>query len=138
MKTSVIGTYEELDHFLAAVNERFGDPSAMVCLMYVGWGNKQNAMPAIWSEWSDLDRVVLLHFVGMDGMDSVPLKVSLDEPGLTNEGGLAQFQIRPIAAGVWTISPSLNIPGQLHAFLVIHGVPEPAPWESRIILATSY
>jgi hypothetical protein len=34
-----------------------------------------------------------------------------------------------IVPGVWALNPSLNIPGVIHVFVLLYGVPNPAPWE---------
>ena len=36
-----------------------------------------------------------------------------------------------LGPGVWDVSKSVHVEGQMHAFLTIVGVPEPAPWELR-------
>lgn len=32
---------------------------------------------------------------------------------------------------VWEVLPSVHIPGQLHAYVTIIGVPSPAPWQDK-------
>lgn len=43
------------------------------------------------------------------------------------------FGLERIAPGVWVLNPSLLVPGVLHAFVVVVGVPEPAPWEDPFV-----
>lgn len=42
----------------------------------------------------------------------------------------SHWQLVRLGPGVWDISPSVHVPGQLHAFLTLVDVPEPAPWSS--------
>ena len=39
------------------------------------------------------------------------------------------WQLMKLGSSVWEITPSLNISGQIHAFVTLVGVPDPAPWE---------
>lgn len=66
-----------------------------------------------------------------------PLEINLDGP-LVNQslGTLEAFGIDKICPGVWNLTPSFNVPEAIHAFVTIYGVPDPAPWESSIILLT--
>lgn len=41
------------------------------------------------------------------------------------------------APGIWCLSPSLNVPGLVHAFVVLYGVPDPAPFDKRILVVTN-
>ena len=46
---------------------------------------------------------------------------------------LLTFGVRRVSPGLWHLDPSLNIPGQIHVFVVLYDVPTPAPWENQII-----
>ena len=46
----------------------------------------------------------------------------------SNEAG-PTWKLRQLAADVWEVSPSVNLIGAYHGFLVIRGVPCPAPWQ---------
>jgi len=66
----------------------------------------------------------------------IPLHVDRDGPVVAPAPGgleLMSFGAVPVGAGVWLLEPSLNIPGQLHAFVVLVDVPAPAPWQRQII-----
>ena len=43
----------------------------------------------------------------------------------------SHWQLVRLGPGVWDISPSVVVQGQLHAFLTLVDVPEPAPWLDR-------
>jgi hypothetical protein len=66
--------------------------------------------------------------------DLYRLLVQEGDPTLTNDGELLAFGAVQISSGVWAITPSLNVPGQLHAFVVIRDVPSPAPWERQLVV----
>lgn len=40
-----------------------------------------------------------------------------------------RWSLVKLGPGVWDVSPSVVVPGQIHAFVTLVGVPEPAPWE---------
>jgi hypothetical protein len=126
MGTSVITTPLELRQFLSVVEAELGDPAASVGLLFVRW-ELGSMMSAHW------ERGLLVLRPG-DGSE-VKLQVSLEAPVVTWDG-LEAFHVRRICDGVWALAPSLNIPGELHAFVVLHGVPDPAPWE-RLVLRVS-
>ena len=61
------------------------------------------------------------------------LPLSAGEPRLSEQGEVEMFGAEKIASGMWALSPSLNMPGIIHAFVVLDGVPDPAPWERMIV-----
>jgi len=58
---------------------------------------------------------------------SVPVKSNMYE--LRPDGSMEIFGLRQLGPGTWRVAPSVNIPGQIHAFVILCGVPDPAPWE---------
>jgi hypothetical protein len=60
----------------------------------------------------------------------LPLPISPDGPRLTSDG-LEAFGIDRVAPSLWALTPSLNIPDFIHAFMVLYDAPNPAPWESE-------
>jgi hypothetical protein len=60
----------------------------------------------------------------------IPILIRRGQPELHADGSIKIFGSRKIGPGTWAVTPSLNIPEVIHAFLVLCGVPEPAPWES--------
>jgi len=46
------------------------------------------------------------------------------KPGMT----LSRWGLRRLGPGVWTLSPSVHVHGDLHAYVTVVGVPEPAPF----------
>lgn len=39
--------------------------------------------------------------------------------------------LEQLGPGVWSVEPSVIIPGLLHAFVTMVNVPEPAPWSKK-------
>ena len=44
------------------------------------------------------------------------------------DGSMKCYAMRQIGPHTWKIDPSVNIPGLIHAFVVLCNVPEPPPW----------
>lgn len=63
-----------------------------------------------------------------------PLRVELGQLQIGEDGELKNFGAMQVTPGVWWLTPSLNAEGVIHAFLVLYGVQDPAPWERRILL----
>jgi hypothetical protein len=141
--SSVVTTQRELLDYLDRVQEATGDPAAGTCLMFVPW------MPAVLTEnnkpvdyvaaWDAGTGVMLLDFVDGQQRRALPLEISMEPPLLRRvlEGAMVRYQARKICNGIWALNPSLNIPEMMHGYVVLHGVPDPAPWEKRIVLASA-
>ena len=129
---AVIVNLDELTQYLEGARARFGDPAKPVFLLAVNFSpitKLQNGdvraqyNPAISSLTLDFGGSLLTIEISPDG-------------AIFEKDKLLAFHIRKLCSGIWAISPSLNMPGILHAFLVLHNVPEPAPWERMIFLAS--
>lgn len=111
-----------------------GDASAPVCQMFFHFRpnlltDEDDVLACDWSA----DGLLLLRF----GARLLPVPVRAGAPVITPAGDLEAFGATPITGDVWALSPSLNVPGALHGFVVLYGVPTPAPWEQLIVLAAS-
>lgn len=124
-------TMSEVQQWVEGAIAEFGDPAIPVGQIFAKFvtepSPEQELILGAWHEKK-------LHIDFGGGWMPVPV----DESGPTvNEAGqLAAFGIRKICPGFWSIWPSLNMPGIIHVFAHIYGVPEPAPWESMIIIPT--
>lgn len=115
----------------------FLDPSEPVCQLFFHFeagGLVHYDREELACAWSQDRGVLLLHF-GDAGV--MPVSVRAGEPTIAADGVLEAFGATPITGDVWALSPSLNVPGSLHGFVVLYGVPTPAPWEQLIVLAAS-
>lgn len=137
MNTSVVTTREELFEFQAAAALGTGDPAGAVCLLCVSWDKGPGVDFDLCAMWEQEEKTLLLLMVDEEGIRTLPVPVSTEDV-VIEDGRLRAFHVRKISRGTWALAPSLNIPGELHAFVVLHDVPDPAPWESLIILATSF
>lgn len=124
------GVRELLDWCEGAERE-FGDASVPIGLMFVRLGHEGVGAELIDQDLTArADGVVLtLKLFG----DDVDLPISNDGPCI-EDGSLVAFGIRQVQAGLWHLTPSLNLPGVLHAFVVLYDVPSPAPWERLIYI----
>lgn len=101
-------TFAEVAEWCAGAAEQFGDPSGM-----------------LYGELTLLLGPALPLF---------PLPVGAGQYELNEFGELMAYGVVRVASDVWAIAPSLNAEGLIHAFIVLYGVPDPAPWERRIVL----
>lgn len=134
---SALTTIADVDAWRIGAGLEFGDASSPVCQMFFRFeadihGYEQDALACGWSN----GRLILVIGGGSDDeVMAIPLRAG--KPELTPSDDLVAFGATPITGDVWAVSPSLNIPGVLHGFVVLYGVPTPAPWEQRIVLASS-
>lgn len=126
---AVVLNRPELDRFLALAKRDLGDPSQPVFVL--------SANCSKFPEPGDITARFHAGNLLLDLGGDRPLVVPVDPDGpVVKDGKLAAFHIRKLGHGAWALSPSLNMPGILHAFIVVHGAPDPAPWERTIFLAT--
>jgi hypothetical protein len=58
----------------------------------------------------------------------IPVDPSLKEMGPKPDGSFVWGLIQ-LGSTVWEVHPSVHLPGQLHAYVTLIGVPSPAPWD---------
>ena len=134
MTSSVVNNAMELAEFLEAADEGLGDPASSVCLILARWSDGPCTTPDIIARWDGT--AVQLQIVQPDG-DPVSITLRIEEAGpVIDDTTLQAFGARKFTGGAWALEPSLNMPGILHGFVVITGVPDPPPWKRRIVLAT--
>lgn len=128
-------TQAELLEWCGGAEREFGDPAAVIGQIFVRY------QPTAYPRTGDitavynhrLSRLSIDLFGAENGLDSVfPVALHVDGPEFTDDS-LVAFGVSEIAPGLWSLTPSLNVPELLHVFVVLYAVPEPAPWESRIL-----
>lgn len=133
--TTVLTEPGELATLLQSyMDETGGDPAEVVCQVLVPWHPDITRLRDVRPQYNHRERVLLLDFTHADVVP-VPISESC-EPVVVN-GEIEAYGLRKACAGVWALAPSLLIPGLVHCYMVFHGVPDPAPWESRIILVSA-
>lgn len=124
-------TFADVAEWCAGAAMQFGDPSAVVCQLFFQWREDLRAAAGDLACGLHGDEVALV--LGPDV--ALPIPLQLGEPEISDEGVIT-FGTDLIAPGLWAVTPSFNMPGVIHAFVVLYGVPDPAPWEKRIVLPT--
>lgn len=129
--------FDELRQWLRGAEEAFGDPSRPVCQLFFRW-SELSCSPAqqelICTRSQNVGEITLWMAPVM------PLDVSVAEGDaritrIEADSAIKAFGAKRIAPGLWYLNPSFNFPGVIHAFVVLYGVPDPAPWEKRIHMA---
>jgi hypothetical protein len=115
-------------------DETDGDPAEIVCLLLTPWHPELTRMRDVRPTWDGGERILSLLFTYANAHVPVPISETL-EPIIVDDV-IHAYGLRKATKGVWALAPSLQIPGVVHCYLVFHGVPDPAPWESRIIVVS--
>lgn len=125
-------TCAEVAAWCAGAAEEFGDPSAPVCQIFLRWQDEPEAYRGdeLVCGMNHGDLALLLG----EGFPPFQFPVVAGRPQLDERGYVMAYGASCVTAGVWAITPSLNALGLIHGFVVLHGVPDPAPWERRIVL----
>lgn len=126
-------TADQVSRWCGGAAEQFGDPSVPVCQLFLRW-QEVLSVPrgddALVCGMLDGELVLLL---GPE-FRPFPIPLLVGDMQLDDAGDLEAFGADRIAPGVWALTPSLNAEGAIHAFIVLYDVPEPAPFERRILL----
>ena len=121
-------TFAELREWLRGAELEFGDSSEPVCQIFARFTQVRHHKEITCATLPPSE--LLLH---LDNDSPIPIRVST-ALSIGLDGAVEAFAAREISTGLWALSPSLNIPGFLHAFVILYDVPSPAPWERLIIL----
>lgn len=120
-------TLDELKAWCEGAERRLGDPAA-AC----GHAFFRFAPGAALLRTQDLTfRFDGLQLLLRVSQRTLPISVSIAPSVVMKGGAIEAFGMDKIAPGLWALNPSLNIPGRLHVFVVLYGLPSLAPWESR-------
>lgn len=122
----------EVESWRFDTSEAYGDPSLLVCQLFLRWEADLEMYAGEDLVCGMIDgRLAISPGNWLDGF--LPIEVG-EEARFAADGALEAFEAERITAGVWALSPSLNIPGEIHGFLVLYDVPEPPPWQQRIVV----
>jgi hypothetical protein len=130
-----VKTFTEVAAWCLGAFEAYGDASVPVCQLFFRWQPDLETFDGRGDDETLVCGMVLGEFVLVCGRSAIiPLPVRKGAPEATDEEVITYGAVR-VTAGVWAITPSLNIDGFIHGFVVLYGVPDPAPWERLIVLA---
>jgi len=123
-------TITEIGAWCDSVGMEFGDPAEKVGQIFARYVAAEVPGDEILAHWENETLALRLGH-----SEWLPLNVHDDGPLINREThSLVAFGLEKIGDHIWTLTPSLNMPGTIHVFVVIFDVPLPAPWERRIIL----
>jgi hypothetical protein len=135
----------ELMAWLEGAEEELGDPSQAVTQIFVRYQAIRTASDDLVATF-EKDALLFFPFGldprGVDPAAAIPLAVSTEGPKIgpsddgfspLSEDVLLAFGVERVCDGVWSLTPSLNMPDVMHVFVVVYDVPTPAPWERRVI-----
>lgn len=132
--TSVLLNRVELDTFVVGARMRFGDPTRVVGSVFIEYRDDFKGPQDLKAGWDQAHERILLEFFDAGSAPHVMSVPVSKEGAAIGPSGTESFHIRKVTRGVWALAPSLNIPGELHAFITLYNVPDPAPWESLIVV----
>lgn len=114
--------------------EEFGDPSEPVTQIFCKW-----VEPLIDFCGQELAAGVMdgRTYVRIGPGAHIEMRIESGHAGEIDKEGMPRYGATPIAQGLWALSPSLYIPGMVHAFVVLYDVPIAVPWEKKIVPAWS-
>lgn len=121
----------DLEQWFAGACAEFSDPSEPICQLFFRWQDEIDAYAGEELVCGAANGEFVLRLGPR--FPSIPLAIE-PEPRIGEDGALQAFGAEEIAPGVWSLSPSLNVPEFIHGFVVFYDVPRPAPWARRIIL----
>lgn len=129
-------TITEFKEWCRGAAEEFEDPAMVIGQLFLRHVDTAWQQPdELVVRWSPQESQLMFD---VHGFFKVPMWLPIveDEPKITPAGELEAFAIRQVCPGFWSMLPSLNIPGAFHVFVNIYDVPDPAPWEKRILVLT--
>jgi len=127
-------TADRLIEWCTGALAQFGDPAEAVTQAFFRWVDQPE-------DYRGEDLVCGV-FNGKFGLCLGPdwpvthlaIDVRSGAPEFDRDDNLITFGAERIQQGLWALTPSLNMPGAVHAFIVLYNVPSPPFWERRIIL----
>lgn len=129
-------TIQEVEQWREGAELEFGDASVPVGQLFVRYV-EGDRIPKRLTDYFDLfcfyENRELVIWLGPDLI--VPVEITAGA-AVTEDGEVRAFGVERFASGVWTMAPSLNMPGLIHAFVVLYDVPHTPPWERLIVLAS--
>ena len=129
-------TFAEVADWCLGAYGAYGDASVPVCQLFFRWHHNLRDLRGEDLACGIVEGMVAGEIVLVcgPGLPPFPLSVRAGEPEVTDDEVITYGAVR-VVEGVWAITPSLNVVGVIHGFVVVYGVPDPAPWERLIVLS---
>lgn len=128
-----MNTIPQVEQWILGAAAQFEDPAEPVCQLFFRWQDERSQPAAPEDLVCSFDGDELVLQIG-SAFPPLPMHIVAGEPRIGLEGAVEAFGVEFVTAGVWALTPSLNVPGMLHGFVVLYDVPQPAPWVRRILL----
>jgi hypothetical protein len=123
-----VRTINELKQARQWATQKFGNPCAAIFHLFFRWhdgnGMEYEGADLIASMWGG--RFTL--WPAKRWPLSMPVVVGPAKIADPESMAMEAWGTERLGPGVWAITPSLNQPGALHAYIVLLDVPEPPPW----------
>lgn len=120
-------THAEVGAWIRGAAGEFGDPSIPVCQLFFQYVDILTGQPRQLTGYFS-DGVLFLEICGA----AFPIRVVGEHATVEDVG--CEYRGTRVIPGVWSLTPSLNIEGFVHGFVVLYDVPDPAPWEGGMVL----
>lgn len=123
-------TIQELTEWIEGAAEEFADPSEPIAQIFCKWVEPLEIYRGDELVAGTLNGTSYLR-LGPGAM--LPVQIQTGRQGTIDQEGMPTYGAQPIAPGLWSLTPSLYIPGFVHAFVTLYNVPIKTPWETRVI-----
>lgn len=118
-------TLTEVVQWVDGAAAQFDDPAKPIGMLFAKFeaGDIEQPRPElVTARWAEGALWLNLPF------DWLPLDVAAKPVICGTTGAMRAYGLEQVSDSLWAISPSLNMPGELHVFVVVYDVPTPAPW----------
>ncbi len=108
------------------MDKRLLPPDHVVLHLVLRWTERAFAAPNT-ARWKPGQLAILA--VNHHGQRVQTWLDNVHADGAPADGPPPRFVLQRLGPTVWTLAPSLVVPGALHAYVTLVDVPDPAPWE---------
>lgn len=132
MMGPVLRTIDDLAHWCDVSFEAFGDASKPVAVCFARWTDNLEAYRGEDIAIGRNDPAAPEDYALRLGPGCyIAIRLQQKQAFVNAAGELEIFGANEVTDGVWSLTPSLNMPGLIHCFLVLYAVPETADFVMR-------
>ena len=135
--TSTIKTIVHLQEWIVGASHLYEDAADPICLMFFRWMDRPEAYRGEDLVCGNLVAGEMDLWINPSESAALPVPVRFGEQVIDPTGVLVSFGVERIGPGVWAMTPSLNVAGLVHGFVVLYEVPEPAPFAIETVLSAT-